>query len=56
MIDYVKNELGEYFTISPSISINKIYENTDMKTPLIFILSQGADPTSNLEKFVNENN
>jgi dynein heavy chain len=33
-----------------------VYADTDVKTPLIFVLSQGADPTSLLIKFAKEKN
>ena len=29
----------------PPIHMNKIYEASDVKTPIIFVLSSGADPT-----------
>ena len=31
-----------------------IYGDSDEKTPVIFILSQGADPTTALDKFAKE--
>jgi dynein heavy chain, axonemal len=31
-----------------------IYSESDQKTPVIFILSQGADPTTGLYKFAKE--
>lgn len=31
-----------------------VYNDTDVKTPLIFVLSQGADPTSSLIKFAKD--
>ena len=31
-----------------------IYSDSDAKTPVIFILSQGADPTTGLYKFAKE--
>lgn len=33
-----------------------VYNDTDVKTPLIFVLSQGADPTSQLIKFAKDKN
>jgi len=33
-----------------------IYGDTDVKTPLIFVLSAGADPTSTLTKFAKDKN
>ena len=31
-----------------------IYQDSDQKTPVIFILSQGADPTTSLYKFAKD--
>jgi len=31
--------------------MEEVYKDTDHKTPLIFILSQGADPLLNLLRF-----
>jgi len=36
--------------------MNVMYENINKTTPLIFVLSQGADPTSQLIKFAQEMN
>jgi len=33
-----------------------MYEDINKFTPLIFVLSQGADPTSQLQKFAQEMN
>ena len=51
---YIEEELGEKFVESSSSSMNEIYSISDKVTPIIFILSQGADPTSSLLKFSNE--
>ena len=47
-------QLGRFFIESPAVTMDIIYKDTDVKTPLIFILSQGADPTSFLMKFAND--
>jgi dynein heavy chain len=43
--------MGKFFIESPSVTMDVVYAGTDYKTPLIFILSTGADPTSQLLKF-----
>ncbi len=43
---YVIDEIGKFFVESPSVTMDVVYADTDVKTPLIFVLSQGADPTS----------
>jgi dynein heavy chain len=44
--NYVENKIGKYYLEIPSINMNEIYIDTDVKTPIIFVLSSGADPTS----------
>jgi len=36
------------------VTMELLYADTDFKTPLIFILSPGADPTAQLHKFAEE--
>jgi dynein heavy chain, axonemal len=52
--NYVIVEIGKFFVESPSVTMEVVYFDTDVKTPLIFVLSQGADPTSQLIKFAKE--
>ena len=54
--NYVIDEIGKFFVESPSATMDVIYADTDVKTPLIFVLSAGADPTSSLIKFAKERN
>lgn len=51
MTYYVDSILGKKFTSNNPSQIEEIYNDTDHKTPLIFILSAGADPLSNLLRF-----
>ena len=43
---YVLENLGKFYLESPIITMEKIYVDSDYKTPIIFVLSAGADPTS----------
>jgi len=52
--NYVFDEIGKFYIESPSATMEVVYADTDVKTPLIFVLSQGADPTSLLIKFAKE--
>jgi len=45
---YVLNNMGKFFIESQSATMEVVYADTDYKTPLIFILSTGADPTEML--------
>jgi len=53
---YVLDNMGKFYIESQSATMEVIYADTDYKTPLIFILSTGADPTSQLLKFAQSKN
>ena len=44
---FVGANLGEAFAVSPATSMSDIYKDLDNRTPCIFVLSTGADPTGN---------
>ncbi len=52
--DYVYHELGKMYIENQAVSMEVIYHDSDHKTPVIFILSQGADPTTSLNKFAQD--
>ena len=43
--DFVEKRLGRQFVEAPPISMEEVYGDTDCHTPVVFILSTGADPT-----------
>jgi dynein heavy chain len=42
---YVHKEIGAFYAESPVANMDSLFGNSDNKTPIIFVLSQGADPT-----------
>ena len=48
---YVANTIGETYAQPTNASIKDIYKDSDNRTPIIFVLSPGADPTASLLKF-----
>lgn len=46
VIHFVTEKLGKKFVQLPPISMEEVYAETNCKTPIIFVLSQGADPMS----------
>ena len=52
--NYVLEHMGKFYVESPPVTMELVYQDTDYKTPLIYILSPGADPTSQLHKFSEE--
>lgn len=51
MTYYVDAILGKKFTSSTPATIDEVFNDTDCKTPLVFILSSGADPLAGLLRF-----
>jgi dynein heavy chain len=43
--------MGQFYIEAPPATMEVIFPDTDVKTPFIYVLSQGADPTSVLQKF-----
>jgi dynein heavy chain len=42
--NFVRSSLGELFTISPLFDLKGSFEDSTCTTPIIFVLSPGADP------------
>jgi dynein heavy chain len=51
MSQYIIAEMGKFYVESPSVSMDILFADINTFTPLIFVLSTGADPTSTLLKF-----
>ena len=48
---FIIAELGKIFTDNTPPKLDEVFAESDYKTPIIFILSQGADPADNLLQF-----
>ncbi|KAG0617480.1 hypothetical protein M758_5G192300 [Ceratodon purpureus] len=48
--DFVSTEIGQRFTEPPAFDLNACYKDGGPVTPLIFVLSSGADPMADLLK------
>eukprot|EP00898_Chlorokybus_atmophyticus_P006606 jgi/Chlat1/6947/Chrsp52S06617 len=48
---YVSRNLGSSFTESPPFKLEDVFKDTTCATPVTFILSTGADPTAQLQRF-----
>lgn len=47
---YISDTMGEEYITPPVISFDAIYEQSTALIPVVFILSPGSDPTSDLMK------
>ena len=54
--NFIKHELGDSFTVAPAVSMSDVFADTDPRTPCVFVLSPGADPTSILLQFAQSRN
>jgi len=52
--DYVASVLGQRFILPPPFDLGACYSDSSNTTPLIFVLSQGSDPTALLQQFAAE--
>ena len=52
--NYVEANLEKFYLESPGALMSNIYADSDNKTPIIFVLSQGADPTDTILNFAKE--
>lgn len=43
--------IGEYFITPPAFDLGVVFKDSTPTTPLIFVLSPGADPLNSLEKY-----
>jgi dynein heavy chain len=51
MIAYVRTMLGDFFSRSPALDLERAHNDSSKSSPIIFILSSGADPTQHLMRF-----
>eukprot|EP00761_Pharyngomonas_kirbyi_P008673 gb/GECH01008685.1/.p1 GENE.gb/GECH01008685.1/~~gb/GECH01008685.1/.p1 ORF type:complete len:4033 (+),score=845.30 gb/GECH01008685.1/:1-12099(+) len=54
IFEYITKELGSKFIESPPLDLEKALNDSKPSTPIIFILSQGADPTASILRFAEE--
>jgi dynein heavy chain len=52
--NYVMHYLGKYYLEPPKTTMEILYNDSDVAMPIIFVLSQGADPTSQILRFARE--
>lgn len=53
---HVYRSLGEQFIIFPSTTMSDLWNSSSKSTPIVFVLSTGADPTSMLLRYANDMN
>lgn len=46
--------MGDFYVKPPPINFDKIYAQSTAKTPIVFILSPGADPYSDIVALVDK--
>ena len=48
---YVEEGIGTEYAQSPPASMDSMFESGDKTTPIIFVLSQGADPNDQIMNY-----
>eukprot|EP00931_Biecheleriopsis_adriatica_P066335 TRINITY_DN4071_c0_g1_i5.p1 TRINITY_DN4071_c0_g1~~TRINITY_DN4071_c0_g1_i5.p1 ORF type:complete len:3484 (+),score=878.42 TRINITY_DN4071_c0_g1_i5:1149-10454(+) len=52
--EHTRKALGDNFIIFPSSTVAELYADSTHSTPIVFVLSTGADPTAMLLRFAQE--
>jgi dynein axonemal heavy chain len=52
--DFVAAQLGRKYVEPTRVKLEDVYRDSDYKTPIVFVLSAGADPSSMLLRFAKE--
>jgi len=50
--NFIIDKINDYYVKSPPLSYDKIYAQSTNLTPIVFVLSPGADPQSDVQKLV----
>ena len=53
--DLVVGQLGVYFITPQDFDLGIVFKDSKSSTPLIFVLSPGADPRASLQKYAEAN-
>ena len=48
--NFVTDKIGDYFITPPPFELSIVFKDSGPTIPLIFVLSPGADPMSELDK------
>jgi len=51
---YIAKKLGKKFLNPPRFDLKSIFQNTQSRTPTIFLLTPGVDPFNNLKLLADE--
>jgi dynein heavy chain len=51
---FARAALGPFFSQVPPADLNSLFDESDKKTPIVFILSQGTDPVENILKITKD--
>ena len=52
--EYIAQMMGREYIDQPPLDLHKVFPDTTPATPIVFVLSAGADPMSTIVRFANE--
>lgn len=52
--NFIMDRMGAFYVQSPPIIYEKIYKQSTERTPIVFVLSPGADPQSEVQRLVDD--
>jgi len=52
--NWITMKMGKKFVEPPTLDISKCFNDSNVSTPLIFVLSTGSDPTSDFQRFADD--
>ena len=52
--NFIADNMGKEYIISPPFDLSKCYRDSAIETPLIFVLTPGSDPVADFKRFAEE--
>merc|ERR1719171_3158326 len=54
--EFIATEMGRQYIETPPLDLSAAFDDSKSSTPLVFVMSAGADPMSNILRFATDRN